>query len=279
MATFKANSGVDLGALDELGFLIDYTDHPPLVTSNEITIAVTDDAVEILLKINGHDFTKNGLGQIDGGTIEGVALGRENSLEYYGFTDIKIDIVPLLQFLKTHTVDIGSQASQRLLNGPDTVIGSKESDVLFGFTGNDDIDGRKGKDKLFGGDDSDILNGGRGRDRLTGGDDADTFVFSFIGRKHADKITDFEVGVDRLAFDPGVFTKLRSVGDDDGLAPRQFHLGHHATKKGQRIIVDNDHHKIFYDADGNGAAHQILVAKYTGTIGLYDACSPYLLDT
>ena len=43
MATFKANSAVDLGALDELGFLIDYTDHPPLVTSNEITIAVTTD--------------------------------------------------------------------------------------------------------------------------------------------------------------------------------------------------------------------------------------------
>ncbi|MCB1488735.1 MAG: hypothetical protein KDJ88_14930 [Bauldia sp.] len=274
MATFKANTAVNLGSLDELGFLIDYTDHPPLVTSNEITIAVTEDVVEIMLNIHGHDFSKNGLGQIDGGTIDSLEV-RTNGSTSYQFSNINIDIAPLLQYLKTHTVDVESQASQRLLNGDDTVIGSNKNDVLFGFTGDDDIEGRKGKDKLFGGDDSDVLNGGRGRDHLTGGADSDTFVFSFAGRKHADKITDFEVGVDRLAFDSDFFTKLRSVGDDGALAPHQFHLGDHATKKGQRIIVDNDHHKIFYDPDGSGLAHQILVAKYTGAIQ-YDASSPYL---
>ncbi|MCB1496888.1 MAG: hypothetical protein KDJ86_13955 [Bauldia sp.] len=274
MATFKANSAVDLGALDELGFLIDYTDHPPLVTSNEITIAVTEDVVEIMLNIHGSGFTKNGVGQINGGTIDGVDARTDGAL-HYQFTGLDIAIVPLLQYLKTHTVDVENQASQRLLNGDDTVIGSNQNDVLFGFAGADEIEGRNGKDKLFGGDDSDILNGGRGRDKLTGGADADTFVFSFLGRKHADKITDFEVGVDRIAFDDAIFTKLKSVGDDGALAQHQFHVGDHATKKGQRIIVDNEHHKMFYDPDGSGLAHQILVAKYTGAI-TYDASSPYL---
>jgi Ca2+-binding RTX toxin-like protein len=68
-------------------------------------------------------------------------------------------------------------------NSSDLLIGGKEANGIYGFTGNDFIYGNGGNDFLYGGDgtdylnggaDSDTLNGGRGNDVLDGGGNNDT---------------------------------------------------------------------------------------------------------
>lgn len=58
--------------------------------------------------------------------------------------------------------------------GPDTIFGSRDSDVLQGFTGNDLIWGNGGGDRIFGQQGLDRLYGLDGNDRIYGGGDRDT---------------------------------------------------------------------------------------------------------
>ncbi|RYG95961.1 MAG: hypothetical protein EON57_15820 [Alphaproteobacteria bacterium] len=69
-----------------------------------------------------------------------------------------------------------------MMEGDDTVSGTKRADNLWGFGGDDVLLGRGGSDWLY---------GHRGNDTLTGGVGADTFVF-LAGYDH-DTITDFDL--------------------------------------------------------------------------------------
>lgn len=73
--------------------------------------------------------------------------------------------------------------------GSDTIRASAGNDLMFNGAGSDDVDGGAGEDTLW---------GGPGDDTLTGGGDADSFRFT-VGNG-TDTITDFEVGVDEVAF-------------------------------------------------------------------------------
>ncbi|MEP0504713.1 MAG: hypothetical protein ABJD13_09495 [Paracoccaceae bacterium] len=114
--------------------------------------------------------------------------------------------------------------------GSDALTGGAGDDLLGGFIGNDTLRGDAGQDNLWGGDgddrlyggnDTDILLGGAGADRLYGdaGDDhiwgdkgsdqmwggAGADVFYFYKNQGADRIRDFEVGVDIVQFfDPNL---------------------------------------------------------------------------
>ena len=65
---------------------------------------------------------------------------------------------------------------------PITLAGSRSDDVLYGVMGDD------------------TLTGGNGDDVLTGGKGADIFIFHRpdAGTRHADSVTDFELGVDKI---------------------------------------------------------------------------------
>jgi alkaline phosphatase len=96
-------------------------------------------------------------------------------------------------------------------------------DMIYGGTGNDRIGGKGGNDKLYGddgddqiwGDDGDdLLHGGFGNDTLTGddfsgGQGADTFVLA-LG-EGTDTITDFELGIDKLALTAGLTFEQLSI--------------------------------------------------------------------
>lgn len=89
---------------------------------------------------------------------------------------------------------------------------------LAGGAGRDRLDGGSAEDTLLGGAGVDRLTGGPGADTLAGGAGADVFVFARgFG---ADRVTDFEPGVDRLDFSPqaGVDAigdlRLRRIGTD-----------------------------------------------------------------
>lgn len=77
----------------------------------------------------------------------------------------------------------------------DRLFGNNGADRLAGGAGNDALFGGRGADQLFGGGRSDRLDGGVGNDVLDGGRGRDTFVFTAGG---ADRITDFEVGIDTI---------------------------------------------------------------------------------
>ena len=62
--------------------------------------------------------------------------------------------------------------------------------------------GAGGNDRLIGGSGNDMLLGGTGNDILIGGNGADTFVFG--ADEGRDKINDFEIGEDLIAFGSGV---------------------------------------------------------------------------
>jgi Ca2+-binding RTX toxin-like protein len=82
------------------------------------------------------------------------------------------------------------------------IIGSRANDALAGTGGRDAISGGDGADSLDGGDGADTLQGGPGGDTLAGGAGADSFVFlsGDLAAGTPDVITDFEGGIDRIAW-------------------------------------------------------------------------------
>jgi len=81
----------------------------------------------------------------------------------------------------------------------DSITGDAMNNPISALGGSDIINGEAGNDRLFGGAGDDVLNGGSGSDQLIGGANADTFIF---GAAHgADRIVDFEQGVDTIEFD------------------------------------------------------------------------------
>ncbi len=107
-------------------------------------------------------------------------------------------------------------------SGNDILFGGKDDDTLTGNRGQDMLFGNLGNDILFGGKDSDFLDGGEGNDTLsgdmeqdflTGGPGNDIFVLSTATAATdfgtADRILDFESGLDRIQLTPGLtFTDL-----------------------------------------------------------------------
>ena len=127
-------------------------------------------------------------------------------------------------------------------------LGTSGDDWLRGYANtNDSIAGGGGNDTLSGGDGADWLRGGTGTDWLTGGSGADRFVFDTADALvHADLITDFVSGVDRIALKASVFTGLGAVGTTLGL--------------GDHLTYNSGTGALAYDADGAGGAAAVTFA-------------------
>lgn len=91
-------------------------------------------------------------------------------------------------------------------DGNDTLItdiADLLGDTLDGGNGNDSLQSGSGNDILLGGAGNDTLLGSGGQDTLTGGLGADKFIFNNVSDSTlaaADRITDFEVGVDKIVY-------------------------------------------------------------------------------
>lgn len=151
----------------------------------------------------------------------------------------------------------------RSVKGIDEAIGTIRNDVIAGSKNKNFLNGVNGNDELNGGLNDDRLVGGAGKDELTGGKGKDRFVFSATPnypegleipfRKPllgTDRITDFEVGKDKIVLDAGTFTKLvagkkvsfNTVDDLDAAR----------TSKGIITYV-RDNGKLYYNANGGAA--------------------------
>ncbi len=84
--------------------------------------------------------------------------------------------------------------------------GGSGGDSITGNTAANWLDGNGGNDTILGGEGNDTIIGGRGNDVLTGDEGAD--IFAFVMGDNTMTMTDFEPGVDDLAFVglPGGFT-------------------------------------------------------------------------
>lgn len=68
--------------------------------------------------------------------------------------------------------------------GNDTILGTRNADMISGQDGNDSVLAGGGRDIIFGGEGDDILTGGQGDDSIEGGA-GDDFIFGALGRDTA----------------------------------------------------------------------------------------------
>ncbi|MTH76469.1 beta strand repeat-containing protein [Paracoccus aestuariivivens] len=98
-------------------------------------------------------------------------------------------------------------------NFNDRLIGSAANNVLNGGAGADVLNGVAGNDQLFGGAGNDQLIGGAGNDILNGGIGSDVFVFG-VGQG-ADRVVDWQNGIDSIRVTEGVWQGVRYDSFDD----------------------------------------------------------------
>ena len=103
--------------------------------------------------------------------------------------------------------------------GDDHIHGETGDDVIYGGKGNDTIQDGFGDDRLIGGKGDDFLGGDLGNDVMTGGKGADIFYFSSrwavetlsddeLPADNHDRVTDFEVGTDKIGIHTGDGSRL-----------------------------------------------------------------------
>jgi Ca2+-binding RTX toxin-like protein len=97
-------------------------------------------------------------------------------------------------------------------------------------------------------------------DELTGGGGADVFRFSHAGQAHADFVTDFQVGVDRIAINGAAFGIAAGT-------PVGYELNQQATTTAPTFLrygSQGTAQLIYFDRDGiGGEAAQLLCTLQT----------------
>ena len=130
------------------------------------------------------------------------------------------------------------------------------------LTGADEINatGNDLANVLRGNNAANRIAGGAGNDDLTGKSGADRFVFdtALHRTQNVDDILDFASGADRIFLDRDIFDAITINGV---LRPSAFREGIAAQDSNDRILHDSATGRIFYDADGTGAAAAVLFAR------------------
>jgi Ca2+-binding RTX toxin-like protein len=117
---------------------------------------------------------------VTGGTIKSAEFFNAAGDKIYTFENLNADAE---EIYKAFTLDRDPlRIIHGLMDGNDTVLGTKRADSVWGFGGNDTLNGKGGADWLY---------GHRGNDTLTGGTGADTFVF--LTGYDNDTVTDFDL--------------------------------------------------------------------------------------
>ena len=147
---------------------------------------------------------------------------------------------------------------------------------LAGSSFNDSFNGNNGANQIFGGAGNDAIRGNLGNDVLWGQAGNDIFIFNAAlnAATNVDKIMDFAVAGDSIRLENSIFAALGASG---ALAPAAFAANATglAGDASDRIIYETDTGKLFYDADGTGAAAAVQFA--TLTAGLAVTAADFLI--
>jgi Ca2+-binding RTX toxin-like protein len=150
-------------------------------------------------------------------------------------------------------------ATKAKINSTLIVFGAKPpivgdgDDIFYGTLDRDFIDGGNGNDRLLGGRGDDQLAGDRGNDKLTGGSGRDTFVYENFAPQDLgrDRITDFEVGIDKIELHLDIFSQLSS---GQTLNSEEFAVvdsRRAATRSDALIVYDSSSGNLYYNANGS----------------------------
>ena len=121
--------------------------------------------------------------------------------------------------------------------------------------------GNDAANALTGNGANNVLAGRGASDRLEGGAGRDAFLFdSALAGAGVDTILDFAAADDSIRLDRSFVTGFAETGT---LRLAAFREGARAVDDSDRILYDEATGRIFYDADGSGAAAAILFAKVT----------------
>ena len=103
-----------------------------------------------------------------------------------------------------------------------------------------------------------------GADTISGGEGSDRFVYLNPG-EGGDTITDFAVGVDKIAVVATGFAGGLSAGE---LPNNRFTIGSAAIDSRTRFVFNDASGELFFDADGGGAVDAELIATLDGVSSL-----------
>jgi Ca2+-binding RTX toxin-like protein len=162
-------------------------------------------------------------------------------------------------------------------NGNDSLMGGLGNDDLYGANEDDRLDGGEGNDSINGGYGNDWLVGAAGDDTLFGDDGLDTLIGGFgkdifvayapnsASIAQADKIADFEVGVDKISLSKSAFIALQSSQGTGFSATTDFAIvtGIEAVGQSNAVIVYNTaDNSLIYKPLGTAA----IFAKLDGIV-------------
>jgi Ca2+-binding RTX toxin-like protein len=211
-------STMTIGALQDLGYSVDYTQADPYVlplagivldpilsglflnrnqitAGDDILVGTTGNNVlsgsagnDLLYGLTGADTLRGGAGNdlLDGNTGNDLLIGGLGNNSLTGGTDNDT----LLSGYGNDWLDGGTGndiltagAGNDYLDGgtgDDNLSAGQGKDTLLGNTGDDILNAASGNDVLDGGTGVDVLIGGLGKDNLTGGTGADIFTYQSL---------------------------------------------------------------------------------------------------
>jgi Ca2+-binding RTX toxin-like protein len=171
----------------------------------------------------------------------------------------------------------GDRVLEAIHGGTDTVLASVSHALLFGSeiehlattnrsgTTAINLSGNSSAQTIDGNAGPNVINGRGGHDVLTGNGGKDVFVFhSALKADNIAKVTDFNVGQDKIQLDHSVFAGLHA-----GALPMQdLHIGASAHAGTDHIIYNSSTGALSFDSDGSGAAHQVQFAALAPHLSL-----------
>lgn len=168
--------------------------------------------------------------------------------------------------------------------GRDRIFGGSGDDTISGGGSDDTVNGNRGADSIAGGDGDDLLRGGRDDDRmlgdagadtlsgdlgadiLTGGLGADLFRFDDGASLLAspDRITDFEVGLDKFSLGFTALALLTGGAQPDAAAAAAIaqQIADGRTGDGEVILIAvGDDSYLFYAGNGGATINSLIVLE------------------
>lgn len=213
--TIKNNviSKITIGAMEDLGYTVDYDEAEAEVLSSVVTDVSDSNLDDDNAAIDPNNSTNNDneqTGNIYNNNIEG---SNNNDRLFGGGGNDTLFGLSGADFIG------GDNDDDRLVGGSgnDILYGGSgnDRDSLYGDSSNDTLIGGRGDDNLDGGSNNDILIGGHGNDILTGGGGSDYFLYNINAAYQAeaigtDTIFDLTAGRDSILLDKTTFTALSS---------------------------------------------------------------------
>jgi Ca2+-binding RTX toxin-like protein len=235
------------------------------------TLRTTSNAGTSAIDLSGNSLAQTIVGNAGANTLKDGG-GAGDLLHGLGGDDTY-----LIYSTSTGIVETSAQgAMDRALVNTDYILGARvvvEWLATTSGTGRSsfDLTGNGFAQQIVGNAGANRLDGKAGNDTLTGLAGKDMFVFSSpLVAGNADIVTDFNTTDDRIELENSVFTALPALGVLAASAFRVNTTGL-AGDANDRIIYESDSGKLFYDADGTGAAAGILFATLTAGLSVSNA--------